>query len=152
MKSLKTPQELIDKLKAHLQQKPDSARGWYLLGRLYAGQNQWKSAYKVFFKAHELEPDNEQITVNYAQSIWQTHHRIFTSDVRQLFQSILKKNPNQPDALSMLAMDAYQHHEYQRAIDYWSLLLALLPQDSSESKAIRKAIFKAHEMIETQLK
>ncbi len=147
MKSLKSPQELIDKLKAHLQQKPDSARGWYLLGRLYASENQWKSASKVFFKAHELEPDNEQITVNYAQSIWQTHHQIFTPDVRQLFQSMLKKNPKQPDALSMLAMDAYQQHEYQRAIDYWSSLLVLLPQDSSESKAIRKAISKARNMI-----
>jgi cytochrome c-type biogenesis protein CcmH/NrfG len=48
----------------------------------------------------------------------------------------------------MLAMDAYQQHEYQKAIDYWSSLLILLPQNSSESKAIRKAISKAHNMLE----
>ena len=149
MKSLKSPQELVDKLKAHLQQKPDSARGWYLLGRLYTTQNQSTSAFKAFFKAHELEPENEQITINYAQSIWQTHHQAFTPDVRQLFQFILKKNPTQPDALSMLAMDAYQQHEYQKAIDYWSSLLILLPLDSSESKAIRKAISKARNMIKS---
>lgn len=148
MKSLKSPQELIDKLKHHLQQKPESARGWYLLGRLYASQNQWTSAYQAFLKAHTLKPDNEQITVNYAQSIWQTHQQTFTQEVRQLFQAILNKNPNQPDALSMLAIDAYQQHNYKKAIDYWSSLLLLLPQDSSESKVIRKAINKAQKMID----
>lgn len=143
MASLKSPQALIDKLKSHLQQKPDSARGWYLLGRLYLSQNQSTLAYQAFLKAHEREPENEQITVNYAQSMWQMHHQIFTPEVRHLFQSILKGNPNQPDALSMLAMDAYQQHDYQKAIEYWSSLLALLPQHSSESKVVRKAIAEA---------
>lgn len=143
MKSLKGPQELIDKLKHHLEKQPDSARGWFLLGRLYASQTQWTDAFNAFSKAHALEPDNLQTTVNYAQSLWQIKDQTFTPEVRQLFESILKNNPNQPDALSMLAIDAYQQHEYQQAIEYWSSLLRLLPKDSSEAMAIRKAIAKA---------
>lgn len=147
MKSLKSPQQLIDKLKQHLQKKPNSAQGWFLLGRLYASQNQWQLANQSFFKAHTLKPENEQYAVNYAQSIWQTHHQTFTDDVRALFRVILEKNPMQPDALSMLAMDAYQQHDYQKAIDYWSSLLELIPHDSSESKMIRKAIVKARKAL-----
>lgn len=143
LKSIKSPQELVGKLKTQLQKQPDSARGWYLLGRLYGSQSQWSFAYEAFLKAYQLEPENEQITVNYAQSLWQTHDQSFTPEVRQLFQSILKKNPNQPDALSMLAIDAYQQHNYQKAVDYWSLLLPLLPRDSSEATVIRKAIHHA---------
>lgn len=142
MTSLKNPQDLIVKFKHHLQQHPNSARGWYLLGRLYISQHQSNLAHQAFLKAHQLEPANEQITVNYAQSMWAIHQQTFTHDVRELFQSILKRNPKQPDALSMLAMDAYQQHQYQQAIDYWSSLLLLLPANSSESKAIRQAIAK----------
>lgn len=151
MASLSGPQELIDKLKNHLQYQPDSARGWYLLGRLYASQNQWNHAYQSFSKARKLDSEDEAITVNYAIGLWQTLHQKFTPDVRQLFQLILKKNPNQPDALSMLAMDAYQQHDYHQAIDYWSALLLLVPQDSSESKVIRKAILKSRHMLENTI-
>ncbi|HBI21055.1 MAG TPA: hypothetical protein DDY37_00445 [Legionella sp.] len=36
LNTVRDPEELIDKLKATLYQQPKSARGWYLLGRLYA--------------------------------------------------------------------------------------------------------------------
>lgn len=144
LKSFKNPQDLIDKLKQHLNDDPSSARGWFLLGRLYSSQDQWPQALEAFNRAHLLEPDNEQITVNYAQSLWQTNHQVFNATIRGLFQSLLKKNPNQPDSLSMLAIDAFQDHAYQRAIDYWTHLLTLVPPNSVEAKAIRRAINKAH--------
>lgn len=143
MKSLNGPQALIEKLKTHLQHQPNSARGWFLLGRLYASQDQWSEANQAFIKAVQLEPNNEPIMVNYAQSQWQLNHQVFTPEIRALFESLLKKNPNQPDALSMLAIDAYQQHQYQKAIDDWSKLLPLLPKASTESRAIRKAIVNA---------
>ena len=111
---------------------------------MFSSQDQWPEALEAFNRAHLLEPDNEQITVNYAQSLWQTNHQVFNATIRGVFQSLLKKNPNQPDSLSMLAIDAFQKHAYQRAIDYWTHLLTLVPPDSVEAKAIRRAINKAH--------
>lgn len=140
LKSFKNPQEIIDKLKQHLNASPTSARGWFLLGRLYASQNQWSEAVDAFNQAHLLEPNNEQTTVNYAQSLWQNNHQIFNATIRALFLSILKANPNQPDALSMLAIDAFQEHDYSTAKQYWTHLLSLVPPNSEDAKAIRKAI------------
>jgi len=147
LKSIKNPQELIDKFKQHLEKNPDSARGWFLLGRLYASQSRWSEARGAFHQAHLLDPNNEQINVNDIQSLWQTNHQVFNPNIRKRLQSILKNNPNQPDTLSMLAIDAFQEHDYQKAIEYWTQLLSLVPPDSVDAKAIRQAIAKAQKQL-----
>ncbi len=147
LRSVRNPQDLIAKLQARLEHQPDSARGWYLLGRLYASQDQWQQAHDAYAKAYRLKPHDEQITVNYAQSLWQLNHQAFDTEIRTLFQSILLKNVNQSDALAMLAMDAFVGHAYQQAIDYWQRLLKNSPPHSEEAQAIRKAIVKAQQKM-----
>ena len=147
LKTIKNPQQLIDKLQATLEQHPESAKGWYLLGRLYTSQNDNKKAAAAFAKAHALNPKDEQYTVNYAHSLWQLHDQQFTPKIVSLFDDLLKNNPTQPDALAMLAMNAFLSHAYEDAISYWQRLLKLAPEQSPESVAIRKAIAKAQEHI-----
>lgn len=143
LKEMKSPQELIDKLRAKLDDSPKSAKGWYLLGRLYAGQNEKQKAVDAFAKAYQFNPNEEQYAVNYAHSLWQLNNRQFTEQVTEIFRRLLKNNPNQPDALAMLAMDAYASQAYEDAISYWQRLLKLAPPQSDEAQAIRKAIAKA---------
>jgi cytochrome c-type biogenesis protein CcmH len=50
---LGTPQQIIAKLEQHLQQHPDSAEGWYLLGKLYLDQQQMDKAKIAFTKARQ---------------------------------------------------------------------------------------------------
>ena len=147
LQSVHAPADLIVKLKAILQQQPNSARGWYLLGRIYVSQNQWRDANDAFATAYRLQPDDEQIIVNYAQNLWQLNHQQFDETSRKLLKKVLAKNAQQPDALAMLAMDAYAQQAYQQAIDYWQNLLKLAPPQSEEAMAIRKAIAKAQSMI-----
>ena len=147
LKSIHNPQELIDKFKLQLAKQPGSARGWFLLGRIYASQDQWAQAHDAYARAHQLKPDNEQTTVNYVQSLWQLNHQKFNGESRALLQAVLKKNANQPDALAMLAMDAFIGHAYQRAIDYWQRLLKIAPPQSDDAEAIRKAIAKAQQHV-----
>lgn len=146
LQSIRSPEELIAKLKARLKQQPRSAKGWYLLGRLYANQGQWQHARDAFAKAYQLNPNDEPITVNYAQSLWQLNDRQFDEEIRGLFQSVLKRNENQPDALAMLAMDAFIGHSYEQAINYWEQLLKIAPPQSEDAIAIRKAIAKAQRL------
>ncbi|MCL9683438.1 tetratricopeptide repeat protein [Legionella maioricensis] len=147
LKSIKNPQELIDKLRAKLDDRPESAKGWYLLGRLYTSQNDNQNASKAFAKAYHLKPQEEQFAVNYAHSLWQINNQKFSPEIIEIFDSLLKNNPKQPDALAMLAMNAFLSHAYEDAIDYWQRLLSLAPEQSEEALAIRKAIAKAQEHI-----
>jgi len=145
LQSVKGPHELIDKLKAHLQQKPTSAQGWYLLGRLYVSQGESTLALQAFATAHQLQPNDALFSVNYAQSLFGQGDESFAEKARQLLSDVLQNDPKQPDALAMLAMDAYSRHLYQQAIDYWQRLLAQVPAQSDEAAALRKAIAKARQ-------
>src|SRR5271156_846055 len=40
LQTIKSPAELIDRMKARLNEDPKNTRGWYLLGRLYVSQGQ----------------------------------------------------------------------------------------------------------------
>jgi cytochrome c-type biogenesis protein CcmH len=148
LQSIKTPKELIDKLRARLEDSPKSAKGWYLLGRLYSSQNEQGNAVEAFAKAYELNPKEERYGVNYVHSLWQVQHRQFTEQVIKILNDLLKNNPNQPDVLALFAMEAYEKHAYKEAISYWERLLKQASPRSEEAKAIRKAIVKA----EAQLK
>lgn len=141
--TIKSPQQLAEKLKAKLDDSPASARGWYLLGRIYASQNEWLSARDAFAKSYRLNSNDELAAINYAQSLWQLNKQKFDEPTRAIFKEILTKNPEQPDALAMLALDAYECHDYSQAQRYWEKLLKLAPANSKEARAIQKAIAKA---------
>ncbi|GGI78699.1 tetratricopeptide repeat protein [Legionella impletisoli] len=148
LKSIKSPQELILKLKTRVDNNPLDPRGWYLLGRLYTTQEAWDDANQAFKTAYALNSDDIQIAVNYAQSQWQLNHHQFNDSIRGLFFSVLQKQPNQPDALAMLAMDSFISHDYGQAIQYWQQLLSLVHPDSEDAQAIRKAIAKAQSLTQ----
>lgn len=147
LQSVKSPQELIEKLRAKLDDTPKSARGWYLLGRLYASQGDKKNAVNAFAKAYQFHRDDEQYAVNYAHSLWVSNNQQFTKQIRGIFHQLLKNNPNQPDALAMLAMDSFVSHAYEHSINYWQRLLNNVPAQSAEAQTIRKAIAQAEEQI-----
>jgi cytochrome c-type biogenesis protein CcmH len=151
LQSVKSPQELIDKLQAKLDSNPQSAKGWYLMGRLYSSQNEQHKAATAFAKAYALKPKNEQFAVHYAHSLWQLNQEQFNPQIVAIFASLLKNNPKQPDALAMLAMNAFLHHDYEDAIEYWQRLLELAPEQSEEATALRKAIAKAQKRLNLQI-
>lgn len=144
LQSIKSPQQLIDRLKAKLDNSPASAKGWYLLGRLYLSDNQSAQAVNAFARACRLDPNNEQYVVNYAQSLWENHQRQFTPEVRLILSKVLDKNPRQADALAMLAMDAYVQKDFDKAVVYWRRLLQILPANGQDAEAIRRMIEKVN--------
>lgn len=142
MHSINGPKELIAKLRAKLTDGPQSAKGWYLLGRLYLSQGESAAAVSAFAKAYAFKPQNTRFAVNYAQSLWENNHQQFNPEIRKIFSQVLKQNPNQADALAMLAVDAYARGDYPLARTCWKRLLTLVPEGSEEAKAIRLAIGK----------
>ena len=147
LRQFKSPEVLIEKLKQKLDDTPQSARGWYLLGRLYASQNDWRAAHDAFQQAIQREPSNEHYLMNDIYAKWMINQQQFNPEIRKNLQTLIQQNPKQPDALALLAMDAYQQKNYQQATAYWQELLVLAPSDSEAAGALRKAIAKAQRKI-----
>jgi len=60
---------VIKRLKKQLEQNPKSAKGWYLLGKLYLSQQNYSAAVDVFSKANNLQPNEPEIMLNYGQAL-----------------------------------------------------------------------------------
>ena len=140
---LNLDKSLVDieiKLQQHLAIDPSSARGWYLLGRLYASQHLWEKSYQALGKAYELKPQDDLIAVNFAQSLFARQNPEDDALARKILTATLVAHPQQADALLMLAIDAQHRHATQEALTYWRRLLILVPDSSPEAESIRKTI------------
>ncbi|MFU8797371.1 MAG: tetratricopeptide repeat protein [Gammaproteobacteria bacterium] len=60
---------VIKRLKKQLETNPNSAKGWYLLGKLYLSQENYTEAVEVFAKANHLQPDDPETLLNYGQAL-----------------------------------------------------------------------------------
>ncbi len=141
--SLGSTKAIIERFQAYLKHDPKDAKAWFLLGRVYVAEADWPHANTAFATAHRLKPNDEEFTLHYVQSEWELHHQTFNEASRTLLLKILDKDAEQPDALAMLAFDAYARHDDQLAVMYWERLLRLAPQGSEEANKLRQAIAKA---------
>lgn len=146
-----TPVQLIALLTEHLQQDPHSARGWYLLGKLYLNQQQFTEASDAFAKAYALEPNNPEVLFQYAQTLYLVQHSL-RGKPNLLLQQLLKIRPQDPLAINLLAVGAFQDGRYQQAIDYWQQLLLHVPLESTDGQALVKAIATAQQAMQKQYK
>lgn len=56
---------IIKSVQKKLDKNPNDAQGWLILGKLYRGIHDDKSAAVAFKKAHDLDPDNTEINHYY---------------------------------------------------------------------------------------
>ncbi len=129
---------LIRRIQNKVDQHPDDVQGWYLLGRLYASQQQWTHAQQAFAHAYRQAPQDEKILVNYAQSVLMNTRKPFVLHLRRALADRLQQHPQSMDVLMLLAQDAYWRHDKNQAMTYWNQLLLLLPPESKEAKQLRQ--------------
>ncbi len=143
----KNPQKLIQRLQAQLSKEPSSAYGWYLLGKLYSSQNQFKLAVNAFQHSYKLQPNYEKYAVQYLLTLWDQNKQQQNAKISNLLQLILQHNQRQPDALAIAAISAYKNHNNKLAIFYWEKLLSLVDSNSKIARNIQQAIALAHRKI-----
>lgn len=143
------PQELIARMAKLLQEKPDSARGWYLLGRLYMSQNEFNQAADAFAKASSLQPNQPMIKLQYLESLFLINGKL-TVAANGALQQIHQQMPNNPDVINLLALDAYNKHAYAKAINYWEQLVGQFSPTSNEGKTLLAAIAQAQKGLAKQ--
>ena len=116
---IKDPQQLIDQLEVRLQQDPNSAQGWYLLGKLYLDQQHYQQAESALTKSWQLQPTHYETVVALAKANFFSHQGHLTPSMVTLLLSVIKSLPEPVDALNLLAVDAYRKKDFRTAVDYW---------------------------------
>ncbi|MEM1244289.1 MAG: tetratricopeptide repeat protein [Pseudomonadota bacterium] len=147
IKHFKSPQALITRMETIMRQRPNDARGWFLLGRLYFATDQYAKAEQAFSKANLLKPQQPGIMLQLAEASFFQHEKKLTPQARQLVEKVLTKQPNQLVAKNLLALDAYSRKNYQQAIDIWENLLQQLDPRSAIGKSLLASIADAQKKL-----
>jgi cytochrome c-type biogenesis protein CcmH len=136
-------QHLIDEFEHHLQEQPQSAQGWYLLGKLYLRDGRAKAAVTAFSRARELKPHDTESKLGLAQALFIVNANTLTPQAQALLQQVLAVTPESPAALTLLATDAYNKGLYNQAIIYFERLLPYYPPESEDGKRLLAIIAQA---------
>ena len=142
--------EVIEQLEQRLQYEPGDSQGWYLLGRLYVNSQRFTKASEAFGKANQLKPGDPQIMLQYALSLYFAQGNDLQGESEALLEAVLTLEPDNIDALNLLAVDAYQKQKYEQAIAYWERLLDLFPVNSEERELLLQSIALADNRLSEQ--
>jgi cytochrome c-type biogenesis protein CcmH len=136
--------QAIAGLAEKLKQTPDDVQGWALLGRAYLETQHFAEARDALKHAHDLAPDDSDISVAYAEAMTLSSqsHRL-EGDARELVEAALKKDPDNQRGIWLIGIAEYQDGQFDKAIAQWNRLLTLLPADSSIMQSVKTQIARA---------
>ncbi|VAV91635.1 hypothetical protein MNBD_ALPHA02-2556 [hydrothermal vent metagenome] len=134
-------------LKTYLAQKPDDIEAWRTLGQLETDLHNRPEAAKAFQRWHELDPNNIDSAVVYAESL------IILSDGRVGPAALLVLNrarkiqPQNPGVRHYMALAEYQDGKVEQALAGWKALAADSKPGAPWLNALNRWIRKAEKEL-----
>jgi cytochrome c-type biogenesis protein CcmH len=137
-------EQAIADLAAKLRQNPNDIDGWTLLGRAYEATERFAEARDALKHAHDLAPDDPDLTVAYAQALaLASDSRRIVGEPRAMIEEVLRAAPDNERGLWLLGISDFQAKDYDAAIASWNHLLSVLPKDSDIEATVREEIAQA---------
>lgn len=136
-------EELTANLEARVKAEPDSAQGWYFLGRTYMAQQRVQDASKAFERAVSLAGREPELLGQWAQALYFAGDKRWTAQIQGLTDEALKADPQELTSLGLLGIAAFEAGRFAEAIDFWERLVAVLPEQDPSRAAIAGGIERA---------
>lgn len=137
------PEKLLNRYRHLVANHSDDDKAWYYLGKLYMEQSAYADAVSAYRQAIRLQKNNLDYQTAYAEALFFAEGNHLNQESRQVLQAVVAKNPDAFIAQNLLAIDAYQNRDYNRAISGWKRLAAQLPPNSENAKQLYAMIAKA---------
>lgn len=137
-------------LRADLQEHPNNAKGWFMLGQVGMAKDDGQLAYESYGKAVQLDPKNMQYKSTYAQLLMLSQDKSDKEKGKELLSELLREDHTNLDALSMLAFNAFEEEDYKMAAMTWGMMSKLIPEDNPRRKTVEKSIDMAMQMQRMQ--
>ena len=118
------PAELAAALEQQAQQQPDNPQVWRTLYPLYRDSGQLEQARHALQQLIALDGRHPWWLAELAQLEYFQQGRQLTPEVQSLVDEVLAQNANEPTVMGLLGIDAFEHEDFDNAIDYWRRALA----------------------------
>jgi cytochrome c-type biogenesis protein CcmH len=124
---------MVAGLAARLEDDPQDAQGWRMLGRSYGVLGEPGNSAEAFGRAAELLPDDMEAQLDYATALLEAAGSgAPPPEAVARLERIVARDPSNPDALYYLGEVAQRQGDTAGAALYWQRLLAQFPADSED--------------------
>jgi cytochrome c-type biogenesis protein CcmH len=132
-------------LVAHLAHNARDSRGWVLLARLELGEDRFAEAAAAYERAlgNSKAAGDTALWCEYAEALALAQGGRLAGRPREIVGQALSRDPRHHRALELAGSAAVEAGEHAVAASYWRMLLAELPEGSSERRDLRTALAKA---------
>ncbi|MDR3369855.1 c-type cytochrome biogenesis protein CcmI [Rhodoferax sp.] len=132
--------QMVDSLAARLKTKPDDPKGWAMLARSYRILGRLDEAKQAFEKAGSYVHTDPDVLLDYATTLGSLAGNKLEGQSAKLIEEALKLSPENPNALMLSGVSAYQRTDYAGAIKQWEKLLSLIDPASPDVQQIQANI------------
>ncbi len=140
-------EEMTARLEQAVQNNPESAEGWYFLGRSYMTQQRAADAARAFGQAVKVAGREPELLGQWAQALYFAADKQWSPQLDALTSEALKADPEEVTSLGLLGIAAYEEQRFADAIGYWERLVAVLPEGDPSRQAIAGGIERARQEL-----
>ncbi|GAA5646580.1 MULTISPECIES: c-type cytochrome biogenesis protein CcmI [Vibrio] len=134
-------------LRTRLHYQPNDSTGWLLLGRIGLANRDVETATGSMKHAYDLEPDNDDVKLGYAQALMLSPDEFDQDKARELLGTLLKKDYVDIRVFSLLAFDAYEQQDYAGAVKYWTIMQQMIGPDDERYEMLTRSIANAKKQM-----
>ena len=124
---------------------PDHIESWLKLAEAAAAVNDSATEIRALRMAQQLTSDNPGVLSLLAEALSRAADGQVTLPARDLIDTVLATDPNEPRALFLWGLAAFQDGDYQVAITRWQTLLSISNADAPWLPIVRENIKQAAE-------
>ena len=141
-------EELVNKLAAAMEQKPDDLAGWTLLARTYAVLQRFPEASRAYARASALAPTDAQLLADHADVLAMLQGQKLAGEPARLVIRALQIDPKNLKALALAGGAAYEAGQFPQAIEYWTLARQMSPPGTPFSDNLDRNLIDARSALQ----
>jgi cytochrome c-type biogenesis protein CcmH len=135
--------QLVEQLAQRMEENPDNAEGWFLLGRTYMRLQNYTLAVNAFENVVRLLPDEPAGLLSLADAMTMANNRRVGARATELLEKALSLDPNSVTALWLLGNAAADQGDTASALEYWQRAYPLLDDEPSMQSELAQMISQA---------
>lgn len=137
-------------LRTKLSHSGDDEVAWMLLGRVAMSLNEFDMAQQSFDKALRMNPDNMQVLISYSQVLLLEGSEANMTRAAGMLSKVLNVEPTNLDAISLLALIAYERKDWPQAKTAFEVLLASMEKNDSRYNMISERIADIEQQMQSE--
>ncbi|MBR9874261.1 c-type cytochrome biogenesis protein CcmI [Vibrio sp. J1-1] len=134
-------------LRTRLHYQPEDSTGWLLLGRIALANRDVSTAIDSMAKSFNLEPQDPDIMLGYAQALMLSQEEVDQNTARSLLAQLVQQDRVDLRVFSLLAFDAFERQDYPGAIKYWGVMQQMIGPEDSRYEMLSRSIDSARKQM-----